>query len=118
MLAFYPFFYLLLYLFLSREELLKSLKFMAWFSAAHLAAIAVIAELPMETWKQSNLYDGIVFMFDNDRIVEKVWPYEQQGFALASDGYTSAAIISYHYGKNFFRVRRRLSLRASGRHRD
>ncbi|MDD5180738.1 MAG: glycosyltransferase family 39 protein [Gallionellaceae bacterium] len=100
-LAFYPFLYLLLHLFLSREELLKSLKFMAWFSAAHLAAIAVIAALPMETWKQNKLYDGIVFMFRNDEIAEKIRPYEQQGFALASDGYTSAAIISYHYGKNF-----------------
>jgi hypothetical protein len=100
-LAFYPFLYLLLPLFLSREELLKSLRFMAWFSVAHLAAIAVIAAMPMETWKQSKLYDGIVFMFRNDEIVEKVRPYEQQGFLLASDGYTSAAIISYHYGRNF-----------------
>ena len=100
-LAFYPFFYLLLGLYLSREELLKSFKFMAWFSAAHLAVIAVIAMLPMETWKQHKLYDGIVFMFKNDAVVEKIRPYEQQGFVLASDGYTPAAIVSYHYGKNF-----------------
>lgn len=100
-LAFYPFFYLLLGLYLSREELLKSLRFMAWFSAAHLAAIAVIAMLPMETWKQHKLYDGIVFMFQNDAVVEKIRPYEQQGFLLAADGYTPAAIVSYHYGKNF-----------------
>jgi hypothetical protein len=100
-LAFYPFFYILLPLLLSRDELLKSLKFMAWFSAAHLAAIAVIAFMPMETWKQNKLYDGIVFMFDNNQIVEQIRPYERQGFMLASDGYTSAAIISYHYGKNF-----------------
>jgi hypothetical protein len=100
-LAFYPFLYLLLILFLSREELLKSIKFMAWLSAAHLAAIAVIAFLPMETWKHNKLYDGIVFMFDNDAIVEKVRPYEKQGFVLASDGYTPAAIIAYHYGKDF-----------------
>ncbi len=101
-LAFYPFFYLLLYLFLSRDELLKSLKFMAWLSVAHLAAIAVITVLPMETWKQNKLYDGIVFMFKNDEIAEKIRPYEQQQFLLAADGYTPAAIISYHYGKNFF----------------
>ena len=100
-LAFYPFLYLLLPLFLSRDELLKSLKFMAWFSIAHLAVIAAIAVMPMETWKQSNFYDGVVFMFRNNDIVEKVRPYEQQGFVLTSDGYTSAAIISYHYGKNF-----------------
>jgi len=101
-LAFYPFLFLLLPLYLSRDELLKSLKFMAWFSAAHLAAVAVIAALPMETWKQHKLYDGIVYMFHNDEIVEQVRAYERQGFLLASDGYTPAAIISYHYGKNFF----------------
>ena len=100
-LAFYPFLYLLVYLFLSREELLKSIKFMAWFSIAHLAAIAVIAVMPLETWKPLNRYNGIVFMFRNAEIVEKVRPYEQQGFVLTADGYTPAAIISYHYGKNF-----------------
>ena len=99
-LGFYPFFYLLLSLYLSSEELRKSLRFMAWFSALHLAAIAVIAILPMETWKQHRLYDGIVFMFKNDAIVEKLRPYEK-GFVFAADGYTPAAIASYHYGKNF-----------------
>ncbi len=101
-LAFYPFFYVLLQHVLSREELTKSLNFMAWFSAAHLAAIIVIAFLPIETWKNTKLYDGVVFMFKNNEIVEKVRPYEQQQFLLAADGYTPAAIISYHYGKNFF----------------
>jgi hypothetical protein len=101
-LAFYPFFYLLLHHLLSREELAKSLNFMAWFSAAHVAAIAVIAFLPMETWKNTKLYDGIVFMFKNEEIAEKIRPYEQQGFLLAADGYTPAAIVSYHYGRNFF----------------
>lgn len=100
-LAFYPFFYLLLILYLPREDLLKSLKVMVWFSAAHLAAIAVIAMLPMETWKQHKLYDGIVFMFQNEAIIETIKPYEQQRFVLAADGYTPAAIVSYHYGKNF-----------------
>jgi hypothetical protein len=99
-LGFYPFFYLLLSLYLSREELLKSLKFMAWFSALHLAAIAVIAMLPMETWKQHKLYDGIVFMFQNDAVVEKLRPFEKS-FVLAADGYTPAAIASYHLGRNF-----------------
>ncbi len=102
LLAFYSFFYILLGLILTVEELRKTLKFMLWFSAAHLAIIAVIASLPMDTWKQNRLYDGIVFMFKNDEIAAQVRPYEQQGFLLASDGYTPAAIISYHYGKNFF----------------
>jgi hypothetical protein len=102
MLSFYPFLYLLLPLLLSREELTKSLKFMAWFGGAHLALVAIIAAMPMETWKNNHLYDGIVFMFKTDDIAAKIRPYDQQGFLLASDGYTPAAIASYHYGKNFF----------------
>ena len=100
-LAFYPFLYILLYLFLSREELLKTVKFMAWFSAAHLAIIAVISVMPMETWKNTKWYDGIVFMFKTNDIAENIRPYEKE-FLLAADGYTPAAIISYHYGKDFF----------------
>lgn len=99
--AFYPFLYVLLALFLSREELWKSFKFMAWLSIAHVAAVAVIAWLPMETWKNTKLYDGIVFMFRNDEIVDAVRPFERQGFILTADGYTPAAIVSYHYGRNF-----------------
>jgi hypothetical protein len=100
-LSFYAFFFLALALFLSREELVRTIRFAVWLTAAHLASIAVIAFLPMDTWKQYKLYDGIVFMFKNDEIVEKVRPYESQ-FLLAADGYTPAAIISYHYGKDFF----------------
>lgn len=101
-LAFYPFFYVALFAFLSRDELRKSLTFTLWFSAAHVAIVVVIALLPMETWQHNKLYDGIVFMFENDKVAQQIRPYEQQGFVLAADGYTPAAIASYHYGKNFF----------------
>lgn len=100
-LAFYPFLYVMLGMMLSGQALRSTFKFTLWFTGAHLALVAVIALMPMESWKGTNLYDGIVFMFRNDEIVDKVRPYEQQGFVLSSDGYTSAAIISYHYGKNF-----------------
>lgn len=101
-LAFYPALYLLLYQFLSRIELVKMLKFMAWFSALHLAAILVIASMPMDTWKHNRLYSGIVFMFEPQKIVEQIRPYEQQQFLLATDGYSPSATIAYHYGRPFF----------------
>lgn len=101
-LAFYPALYLLLYQFLGRNELVKMLKFMGGFSALHLLAIVVIASLPMQTWKESKLYGGIVFMFEPEQIIEQIRPYEQQQFLLATDGYSPSATISYHYGKDFF----------------
>ena len=101
-LAFYPALYLLLYQLLDRVQLVKMLKFMAWFSALHLAAILVIAAMPMDTWKHNRLYSGIVFMFESEKIVEQIRPYEQQQFLLATDGYSPSATIAYHYGSPFF----------------
>jgi len=100
-LSFYAFFFVALAALLTREELLKTIKFTVWLTIAHLAAITLIALLPLDTWKHHKLYDGIVFMFRNDEIVDRVRPYEGQ-FLLAADGYTPAAIISYHSGKEFF----------------
>lgn len=101
LLAFYPFLYVLLFVWLSREELVKSLKFMVWFSAAHLVAVAVIAALPLETWKQHRLYEGIVMMAEPDKISEQIKPFDMLEFQLATNSYSSSAIISYHFGKDF-----------------
>lgn len=101
-LAFYPALYLLIFQLLSRTELLKMLKFMLGFAVLHLLAVLIIAVLPMETWKSSKLYGGIVFMFEPEKIAEIVRPYEQKNFLLATDGYSPSATISYHYGKEFF----------------
>ncbi|HEU0283105.1 MAG TPA: glycosyltransferase family 39 protein, partial [Gallionella sp.] len=101
-LAFYPFAYLLLFQLLSREQLSGMLKFMGWFSAAHLALVLTLLLLPLQTWQGSKLYESLVFTFKTGELVEKVRPYETQGFLLATDGYSPSAIISYHYGKEFF----------------
>ena len=101
-LAFYPALYLLLYWILDRAALVTMLKFMAWFSALHLAVILVIAALPLETWKYHKLYGGMVFMFEPEKIAEQIRPYDEQQFLLATDGYSPSATISYHYGKEFF----------------
>jgi hypothetical protein len=100
-LAFYPFFYVLLFVWLSRDELRKSLKFMAWFTAIHLIAVSVVATMPMETWKQSRLYEGMVLMFETDKFVEQIKHYEAQNFVLATNSYSMSAIFAYHYGKDF-----------------
>jgi hypothetical protein len=101
-LAFYPALYLLIFQILPRNSLEKLLKFMLAFTALHLLAIVIIAALPMETWKNNRLYSGIIFMFEPEKIVEIIRPYEQQNFLLATDGYSPSATISYHYGKEFF----------------
>lgn len=95
MLAFYPFLYFVVARCLSREELVSSLKFTVGFTAFHLVALLVVLAIPMESWKKSNYYDGIVYMLKINEVAEQIRPYEQQDFILASDGYTPAAILSY-----------------------
>lgn len=101
-LSFYPALYLLLYKLLSSKELVTMLKFMAGFTALHLLVIIAIAFTPMETWKANKLYSGAVMMFEHDKIVEEIRPYEQQHFLLSTDGYSPSAVMSYYFGSRFF----------------
>lgn len=100
MLAFYPFLYFVVARGLPVDELRRALRFTGWFLAAHLLAGLVIALVPMESWKKSNYYDGIVYMLKIDEIAAQLQPYQQQDFVLASDGYTPAAILAYQLDKD------------------
>jgi hypothetical protein len=79
----------------------RSVVYLGAFSALHVAAIAVAAALPLETWKSSRVYDGIVYHARIGDILKVLEPYERQ-FALAADGYSPAATASYYSGKYFF----------------
>ncbi len=101
-LAFYPALYLLLFQLLPRIDIQKILKFMLVFTALHLIVIAVIAAIPMETWKDRKAYAGLVSMVEHKQLGDKIRPYEEQNFLLSTDGYSPSANLSYHYGKPFF----------------
>jgi hypothetical protein len=101
MLGFVPFFFVLAGLTLSREQLRRSVVYLGAFSALHVAAITVAATLPLETWKNTRVYDGIVYHVRIDDVLRELSPYEGQ-FALAADGYSPAVTASYYSGKYFF----------------
>ena len=44
---------------LSRAQLLRSVIFLGCFSLLHVTAVLVIANLPLETWKNTRIYDGL-----------------------------------------------------------
>lgn len=100
-LAFYPFFYLLLAQNLSELQLVKAAKLMAWFTAAHLLVVVGLLAAPTAMWQHSKAYGSYVFLMHTDEVVAKLRPYERD-FLMATDGYSNAAVISYHYGKEFF----------------
>jgi hypothetical protein len=101
LLGFVPFFFVLAGWTLSREQLRRSVVYLGAFSALHVAAIAVAATLPLETWKNTRVYDGIVYHVRIDDVLRELKPYEGQ-FALAADGYSAAVTASYYSGKYFF----------------
>jgi hypothetical protein len=101
MLGFVPFFFVLAGWTLSREQLRTSVLYLGAFSALHVVAIAVAAALPLETWKDSRVYGGIVYHARIKDILRELKPYERQ-FELAADGYSPAATASYHSGRYFF----------------
>lgn len=101
LLGFVPFFFVLAGWVLSREQLRRSVIYLGAISALHVAAIVVAAALPLETWKNSRVYDGIVYHVRIRDILQELKPYEGR-FALAADGYSPAATASYYSGKYFF----------------
>lgn len=94
-LSFVPFFFAACALLLERRTLRASAMVLAAISGVHVAAIAVSAALPLERWQSAKIYDGIVFHFRIDEILEKLRPYEGE-FVIAADGYSAAVTASYY----------------------
>ena len=100
MLGFVPFFFVVAGWLLSREQLRRSVVYLGAFSALHVATIAFVAALPLDTWKKTRFYDGVVFTVRIQDVLEQIKPYEAE-FALAADGYTPAVTASFYSGRYF-----------------
>jgi hypothetical protein len=79
---------------LSRAQLARSVVYLGCFSLLHVAAVLVVANLPLETWKNSRIYDGLVYTVETDQLVKALRPYAAE-FEMAADGYSPAVTISY-----------------------
>lgn len=100
-LAFLPFFFLAAARLLSAAQLLKSVKYLAAFSLVHVAAAAVISALPLDAWKNSRWYDGIVFHFRIQEVVDTLKTFTPE-YELAADGYSAATTASVAAGRYVF----------------
>jgi 4-amino-4-deoxy-L-arabinose transferase-like glycosyltransferase len=99
LLGFVPLVLLWLALALPEATLAKLGRFFVGFALLHVVAIATVAALPLETWKKSHLYDGIVLTFDADALIERIKPFAD--YAWASDGYSNAATLSFRSPRRF-----------------
>lgn len=91
-LSFVPFALLLAVRHGASGALEKLVRFCAGFAALHVVLFAVLASLPLETWRSLNVYPSMVLTFDGRQLVERA---RIGATLLASDGYSNAAILGY-----------------------
>ena len=99
-LSFLPFVFMALATVVEAATLKRTLKFVVGFAAAHVLLIAVVSQLPLETWKQSRLYDGIVLTVEAKALIAMLKPFEQD-YVYASDGYSNAVTLGYNARRYF-----------------
>lgn len=95
LLSFTPFLVIPLAVAMPVAALQRLLAWCAGLAALHIAAIVVIALLPVETWKKTRQYDGIVLTVKADELLAKMAPYAA-GYTLAMEGYSPAATLAFH----------------------
>ena len=66
----------------------------AVFAALHVLTAIVIVVLPLQTWKATRLYDGIVLTVHTDELLAQLQPYLGDAL-LASESYSSAATLAF-----------------------
>ena len=98
-LAFYPLLFLFLPRVLTPAQWQGSLRFVTWFSGAHLLLLATLLLLPPESL---TLRDSLQRDYVLGRYGEQVWQQiavHQQGRLLGADSYVTAAIFEYRSGQ-------------------
>jgi 4-amino-4-deoxy-L-arabinose transferase-like glycosyltransferase len=95
LLSFVPFALVWLTLRLTVSSLRRLGLFCAGFAALHIAAILVVSRLPLETWRATRLYDGIVLSFEHQALARELQPYRKD-WVLAMDGYSNAVTLGYN----------------------
>lgn len=98
--SFIPFLIVLAAIALPQTALSRLVKWSAAFAVLHVLLIAVIAMLPMDTWKKSAAYDGIVLTVRADELLKQLQPYAAD-YHFAMDGYSPAATLAYHAQRPF-----------------
>ncbi|MQY50601.1 ArnT family glycosyltransferase [Rhodocyclus gracilis] len=78
----------------------RLLRCSALFAVAHVLLIGVISTLPLETWRNSSAYDGIVLTVRADELLARLQPWADD-YLFATDGYSPAATLAYHARRPF-----------------
>lgn len=95
LLSFVPALVLSAALALERRQLAASVRVFALLAALHVAPIALVAALPLQTWQSTRFYDRLVFPGRIAELTAALVP-DLAGKVLATDSYASAALLEFH----------------------
>lgn len=95
LLAFMPALVLTLALALERRALVVTVRWFAALAVLHAAAFVALAAPPLETWKDTRLYQRLVLLADPQSVLEPLGPLMAR-YRLVTEGYSVAAQLAYH----------------------
>lgn len=95
LLAFMPALVLTLALALERRALLVTVRWFAALAVLHAAAFVALALPPLESWKDTRLYQRLVLLADPQAVLEPLGPLLAR-YRLSTEGYAVAALLAYH----------------------
>jgi len=95
LLAFMPALVLSLALALERRALIVTVRWFSVLALVHAAAIVALALPPLETWKETRLYQRLVLLVDPHAVLEPFGPLLAR-YRLVTEGYSVAAQLAFH----------------------
>jgi hypothetical protein len=90
-LSFVPFVLVLLVLCIDEAQFKKALRFFIAFAIVHVLLAGIIANVPLERWKHSSFYPGIVLTVKPQRLLDQLQPYSDYTWMM--DGYSNAVTL-------------------------
>lgn len=100
-LSFVPFVLIAMVRAMPEDVTLRTLRFFMTLALAHVALVVGLSVAPLQTWKSTRLYDGLVLTVRADALLEKLKPYAD--YEWASDGYSNAVTLGYN-ARRYVRV--------------
>jgi 4-amino-4-deoxy-L-arabinose transferase-like glycosyltransferase len=95
LLSFMPALVLSVALALERRALAVTLRWFGALAVLHVALIIALLAPPIETWKDTRLYQRIVLLADPQAVLEPLGPLLAR-YRLSAESYSTAAELSYH----------------------
>ena len=100
LLSFVPFVLLAFVLVADEKQRHRMVKFFMWLAAAHVALVLVIASLPVESWRNTKLYPGIILTLKSQELLGELKPFSRD-YVFMTDGYSNSVTLSFNAQRYF-----------------